>query len=401
MTHAVNGVEHVAAPAVDVRAMLARLAAAPRPAGSVAEAAARAHVADALLALGFAVREEPFAYSALPGRWGTPIVGLTLMGALAAAGHVGWRWQAPELALLVLLLALGVVAALGAWLTRRGVLDLPLLRRQAVNLVATRPGAPVPRVWLVAHLDSKSQPVPMALRVTGIVGTALALAVALAVAVAQWAGVAGAAAWWPAVTAFGVVLALPVALTTVGARSDGALDNASGVATVLAAAAALPPDVHVGVLVPSAEELGLAGARAWARGWRAAGHAPGVALNVDGVDDHGALTAMWSGGRTPALAALLAAVAAASGEPVRVRRLVPGILTDGVALADAGWAAVTVSRGTWATLARIHTPADGLHRLDGRGIAGAAALVAAVAGAAATRPRPSAPSAPFTVDRLS
>ena len=62
-----------------------------------------------------------------------------------------------------------------------------------------------------------------------------------------------------------MLTALPVMASVVGARSAGALDNASGVATVLRAVELLARDVAVGVVLTSAEELGLAGARAWAR----------------------------------------------------------------------------------------------------------------------------------------
>ena len=41
--------------------------------------------------------------------------------------------------------------------------------------MATRGGS-APRVWLVAHLDSKSQPIPSALRVAGVVVLATSLA---------------------------------------------------------------------------------------------------------------------------------------------------------------------------------------------------------------------------------
>jgi hypothetical protein len=246
-----------------------------------------------------------------------------------------------------------------------------------VNLVATR-GTGTPALWLVAHLDSKSQPVPMVLRVAGVVATVLAFVAALALAGAQLAGIAGTAGWWPALTVAGVLGTLPVLATTVGARSDGALDNASGVATVLAAAAELPRDLPLGVLLPSAEELGLAGARAWVRQRRAEGSRPGVALNVDGVDDRGRLTAMWSGAGAPgALIAALAAGAVEEGVPFVARRLLPGVLTDHVALADGGWTTLTLSRGSWATLSRIHRPSDSVRALDGRGAAAAARVLAA------------------------
>jgi Zn-dependent M28 family amino/carboxypeptidase len=240
-----------------------------------------------------------------------------------------------------------------------------------VNLTAVR-GAP--RVWLVAHLDSKSQPVPIALRALGITAVAAVWMAAIALAAAQLAGVAPGDAW-PWLTGAGVAAALPVIASTVGARSPGALDNASGVASVLVAAESLPRDVSVGVLLTSAEELGLAGARAWVRG-----RAAGVALNCDGVDDVGTLTCMYSG-RAPA--PLLAVVRGAAGGAVRVRRLIPGILVDGVALADAGWDVITVSRGTVGTLARIHSAADTDDRLTGTGIASAGDLLARLARALA------------------
>jgi len=354
--------------------MLAELALEPRPAGSAAEARARERCAARLRELGFEVSEQPFTYSALPGRWGTPAAGVTAGLVLAGAGVLGASDRAA--AALALLAGAGAALALvGGWAARHGVLTLPALRARAVNLVAERGGPPigVPRVWLVAHLDSKSQPVPIGLRAAGIAGTALAFLAAAGVATAQLLGLP-AAGWWAPLSGVGVLAAVPVALTTVGARSAGAVDNASGVAAVLDAAARVPAGVALGVLLTSAEELGLAGARAWARTLP-----PSIALNCDGVDDDGALVAMYSGREPSAVLRALAAAAAGAAQPLRARRLVPGILTDGVALADAGWAVATLSRGTRATLRRIHTPRDDLTHLAGRGIEPAARVLAAAA----------------------
>ena len=319
------------------------------------------------------MREERFAYSALPGRWGTPIAGAAAAAVLAGAGALGASGRGAA-ALGLLAGAGGAMALAGRWMARHGVLRAPLLRRTGVNLVAERGGdGNTPRVWLVAHVDSKSQPVPIGLRAAGVAGTGVAWLAAMGVAGAQALG-APLSGWWGPLAAVGVLAAMPVALTTVGGRSDGALDNASGVAAVLEAARRVPAHLPLGVLVTSAEELGLAGARAWALGRR-----PGVALNCDGVDDEGELVAMYSGRRPRALLDALDAAAAAAGTAVRARRLVPGILTDGVALADAGWPVVTVSRGTRATLRRIHTRHDDLAHLAGVGLAPAAALLAATA----------------------
>jgi hypothetical protein len=129
------------------------------------------------------------------------------------------------------------------------------------------------------------------------------------------------------------------------------------------------------VLLTSAEELGLAGARAWARVWSEAGLPPGAAVNCDGVDDAGRLTAMYSGARPEALVRAASAEEGGDAGRATVRRLLPGILVDAVALADAGWRTITVSRGTLGTLGRIHTPRDTADRLSGNGIADAARLM--------------------------
>jgi hypothetical protein len=55
--------------------LLRDLAAAPRPTGSAAIAAARERCTRELRQLGYEVRERPFAYSQLPGRFATPMFG--------------------------------------------------------------------------------------------------------------------------------------------------------------------------------------------------------------------------------------------------------------------------------------------------------------------------------------
>jgi hypothetical protein len=351
---------------------LERLAASPRPAGSPAEAAARRYCGEVLTSLGFSVAEERFEYSAAPGRWATPAGGVMSILVLGVAGHLGSRGRSTE-ALIVLVVALVVAIPASVWVARRGVLDLPLLRASGVNLRATR-GKATPLVWLVAHLDSKSQPVPTALRALGIVASAWLWMAAIGVAVAQWQG-ADVASWWPWISVAALAAGAPVAASVVGSRSPGALDNASGVATVLVAAAKVRAGSGVGILLTSAEELGLAGARAWVRSRPA-----GIALNCDGVDDRGRLVCMPSGGRSSSVVAAMKAGALAAGAEIQVRALVPGLLVDASAFADAGWEAATLSRGDWSTLLRVHRPGDDLHHLTGAGVDEASTVLAAAAG---------------------
>jgi hypothetical protein len=353
---------------------LATLAQRPRPAGGASERHAREYAKRTLEQLGFGVREEPFAYSAFPGRYATPVGG----GLFALSIIVACRLALTGTGMLVVtaILAGGVATTIlfARWMLRVGVLEFPLFRAEGVNVAAVR-GAAVPKVWLVAHLDSKSQPIPSGARVAGIALLAVALLVAIGAAVLTPAAVPSRTLWWGALVA-AAVGALPVIASVVGSRSDGAVDNASGVAAVLAAAALMGRDVACGVLLPSAEELGLAGARAWARR-----HPASVALNCDGVDDDGELVIMYNR-RMPT--DVVMAVRNASSRSVSVRRMPLGLLTDSSALADAGWSAVTVSHGSFATLRRVHTTRDSLAFMAGTSVDDVAIILARAAEALAS-----------------
>ena len=87
------------------------------------------------------MREERFAYSALPGRWGTPIAGAAAAAVLAGAGALGASGRGAA-ALGLLAGAGGAMALAGRWMARHGVLRAPLLRRTGVNLVAEREVVP-------------------------------------------------------------------------------------------------------------------------------------------------------------------------------------------------------------------------------------------------------------------
>lgn len=334
---------------------LEHLAARPRPTGSAAVADARRYCAEVLRKAGFETAEAPFQFSGFPGRLGTPIGGAWLAIALTLAAHLAVTGH-PLTAAGCLVAATALLGVVGGLLASRGVVRLGVMRETGVNLEATRPGM-APHVWLVAHIDSKWQPIPMLARAAGITTLALCALAALALATA---GVSATGAWnW--LTVVGWIGALPVLLSVVGARGPGALDNASGVAAVLTAASALPHSAPIGVLITDAEELGLAGARAWA-----ARRQPGIALNCDGVDDTGVLSVMYSGQRPASLTAAIRHGAA--GARVRIMPMIPGVLADNVAFTSAGWRSVTLSKGSLRTLQRIHTMSDDLAHLSGAGI---------------------------------
>lgn len=361
------------ASAADGARHLAALAREPRPAGSDAEERARRYAERVLEGAGFAIRREPFRYSAFPGRFATPIGGAIAAATVITGAALGLTRPAGYGPLAALLTGLLVLGAFAWSMLGDTVLTLPLLRADGVNVAATR-GGDAPRVWLVAHLDSKSQPVPSLLRVAGVMLLVSALVLAVIAAVLQLASLPNRMVWWLAMVD-ALIGAAPVMASVVASRSPGALDNASGVAAVLAAAEVLDRGAEVGILLTSAEELGLAGARAWA-----SVHSPAVALNCDGVDDEGALTIMH-GTKPPT--AVIDTVRRRAPDDARVRRMPLGLLTDSVALADRGWHAVTLSRGSLKSLQRVHTPDDSLATLRGTGVEEMATVLARAAEALA------------------
>jgi len=355
----------------DGETLLARIASNARPAGSAAEAEARAVCASSLALAGFVVEERPFSYSALPGRFGTPVAGLCLLvSAVIAVQGILRGGVAMDRGIATGIGLVLVVAVTGWWLGRYGTRRLRIFRERGLNLEARRG---VPRVWLVAHLDSKSQPISLLTRAAASVGV-VASWLCLIIAWAASRVTTVPPSLLLGLATCGAVASVPLLLSRVGTRGTGALDNASGVAAILRAASIIDPGIPVGVLVTSAEELGLAGARAWVEKEPTA-----VAINCDGVDDGGVLTVTAASAGRHLLQTLRAAGMVSSA--ARIRRVLPGVLMDSSAFADEGWPACTVSKGTRRSLARVHTANDTLDRVSGKGVEDVAAMIASLAGA--------------------
>jgi hypothetical protein len=222
-----------------------------------------------------------------------------------------------------------------------------------VNLVGRRPDGPTaggPSTWLVAHYDSKGQPISMAVRLIGF-GMLVVGVFALFVAMI------------PAVVALAIALTI-VSQNRVNDNSPGALDNATALVAIFMILDQLPRDAAVGVIFPDAEEFGLVGARALA-GARPTLLADAGVINLDGLDDTGRPTAFMhrAGSLGDAVAETLQA---------RRWRWLP-VIVDGLALAPVARECVTILKGNWRTMTIVHRPADTIARLRLDG----AALVAA------------------------
>jgi hypothetical protein len=383
--------------ALQARELLGVIASQSRFSGSEREAQAREVCASLLAEQGMAVTEVPFTFSEFPGRYGAPLVAFLWLVTALLTGYIYIRNSAfpPAFAVILpnensfpggappaivtLLLGLLISSVAGRWLVRNGTHRFPWMRSKSSNLVATRGQ---PSVWLIAHLDSKSQTLPMIARIACIVEATVAFALLGLLLVVDLIGfsitighdgpplvaiVAGLAA----------LTTIPVILCLITDKSPGALDNASGVIGVILGCKLLPRTHDLGIILTSAEEFALAGARFHVRSEQS----PAVAINCDTIDDDGQFLCMGSTRPVDAAAVSVAqAVVRASvrtGLTVRVRGIIPGILADSMAFADAGWDSVTISRGNIATLARVHTSGDTRQRLKGTGIAHAARLIAA------------------------
>jgi hypothetical protein len=359
------------------KSLLDELAESPRFTGSAEESRARALVRTALERTGFECRELPFEYSESPGRWGSPIAAAFQ----AAAVIIMARTAMGAGALLALVTGAALFTALffiDAQAKRRWIESFPFERAKSINLEARRGN---PKVWLIAHLDSKSQTVPMLIRIASSVGLAAVIALSALMLLVSLLGLILPGGLWPALEIAALVAAVPSLLCFVRNRSNGAVDNASGVVAVLLAPESALAPLDLGILITSGEELGLAGARAWARGQgrRDSADSGIKVLNCDTVDDAGGWRCMYTRPRPRRIAAAAASTATRLGIRLPLGSLIPGILADSIAFADLGIEAVTLSRGTLSTLARIHTRRDNSNALTAEGAAEASLLLSALA----------------------
>jgi acetylornithine deacetylase/succinyl-diaminopimelate desuccinylase-like protein len=350
--------------------LVKRVSPKPRLAGSQEEAEARALCKRELESVGFECIERPFQYSQWPGRWGIPVAAAVQTAIILIVARTAMH-QRPLVALMVGAALYVALLFASADARRRWITGLPVQRASSVNLEARRGN---PAVWLVAHLDSKSQTVPMLIRIASSIGITAVTLAATAVLLLSLRGDRDPGGLWRAIEISALIVALPSILCWVRNQSSGAVDNASGVAAVLLATQSLSSVPDIGVLITSGEELGLAGARVWAE------KAPSgiIALNCDTVDDKGGWRMMYTGAIPNRIRVAAEAISSSTVPRPAMGRMIPGILADSMAFADRSIESVTVSRGTLSTLARIHTRRDNSNVITGSGVAEASVLLAAL-----------------------
>ena len=250
---------------------------------------------------------------------------------------------------------------------------------RASNVVARAPGpAGSPLLVFVAHFDSKSQNMPITVRVAlfailGLSGVAACQLVFLQLWLA-----------WPLAPAIHALFSaafassIPLLALRTGNVSPGALDNACGAATLVELAriwrdSPLSWKARAIFLAPSAEEHGLIGSRLWV-----ARHAAELlaepkcrVLNLDGCAAKGELLVLPG---TGVVAEAIVSAAKAASLPVRRIPLAIGLLADHVPFVEAGIACASLlarGRGT----SRIHTTGDSADLLADAGFEAAGATL--------------------------
>jgi hypothetical protein len=380
---------HIAQPmtfAPEIALDYARTLARPRRVGSGEDEAVAQDITRRLEHCGWTVERQPFQFSGLVNVV-VAVEILILLAVVALSSRINAGWV-PALVILMLIFSTDRIIhaaqaraiAPGA-ASRRRARFLPQFA--AANLVAIPPRSPdnpsLPHLYLVAHYDSKSQFVPIVVRV--------ALFVAAIGGGAAFAGLTLGGLIFPALIPaaevagiLALVAGVPLAvllLVQVGNASPGAIDNASGVGTVLHLAEVLTahPDVlnrlRVTILLTSAEEFGLLGAAAYVQQnesrLRRQTEAGGQHIsNFDSVGVAGALHYVGAPARSPRrLVNLIRQACGQLNIPVR-KYFLPGALFDHMPFAQHEFDAVSLTAIGPATR-HVHTPADSTDKLNVRG----------------------------------
>lgn len=282
--------------------------------------------------------------------------------------------------------------------------DAPILESQ--NIHAGRSSEPA-RVILLAHLDSKSSRDSTFVAVSLILGGGLVTAYLVLRAALAALGIADPAPLhWTFPLSLGIAAALVRALwNPPGNLSPGAMDNASGLAVLIAAARTFPRDPglnceRVQILATGSEEIGLAGAFRWIQAHESHLDRATVFVNLDSVGVGQGLLAVDVHGEAHAgvpMGELVRDAARAAGVSMRMVPGIPGTGVDTMPIARRGFATVTfLGQVLGRPAQRLHTPEDTPEHLNEKALQDTVRVVREVVRAIAGREaHPNPPARPL------
>jgi hypothetical protein len=377
----------------------------PRRVGTGTDEEVAADIAEKLRSWGYAVERQNFTFSTAPN------VFLTLVVLFAILLVAIMLFAQPRLLIVADVAAVAwLLLVVGFMPLNRRVQSAALHQNErglkwgqcytTANLIATRnrvsttPDSAtsgdrnllsnLPHLFLVAHYDSKSQHMPLAVRITLFM---LAISAGLILVVLTLLEVS--TVLYLPIGLLALAAAIPLLFLDVGNHSPGAIDNASSVGLVLHLAEVLAQrtdwqdKLHLTILIPSAEEMTLMGSVAYttahAAMLRIRDQNGGLyVLNFDGVGIKGDLH--YVGRSHPSHHGdrinLLTRVQSACAElnlPLKRFGFV-GALFDHIPFAQHGFDAISLIAVGRASRS-VHTPNDSIDQLHVRGFDQAGCVV--------------------------
>ena len=342
----------------------------PRLVDSVGEAEAQDYIVEQFTALGLDVSWEPFSFTKFPAEVLPRILSALFVPVVLFVPWFGERF--PLLLCLACLLSLATAMFFTQWQNRlEGLYDVG--RKYRTENIIAKNGAKqdgkTPAFLFVAHYDSKSQVLPIAVRaisygiaITGLLVLTTLMLIKLFTLV-----------WLPNYIVWGVagitglcLLILQINLTR--NHSPGGFDNASGVGVMLEVARvvmARDEKIPITFLATGAEEFGMCGALRYIQT-----HADEYdrentyVINLDGLGVGNGVNLVTRYGIPPTrttrgLSDLFQASGESLGIQVSDRYLPIGVGLDSIPIASHGFETVTLTAGDVSSAAlRIHSKRD-------------------------------------------
>ena len=342
----------------------------PRLVGSAGEANTQDYIVQQFTALGLEVSREPFSFTKFPAEVLPRLLCGLFVPVVLSVPWFGERFPIPVC--LVCLLSLSIALLFTQWQKRlEGLYDVGRKHRSE-NIVATngaKQADDTPVFLFVAHYDSKSQVLPIAVRAVAygiaIVGL-IVLTIVMVIKVLTVVWLPDFIVWGVTGTATFCLVLLQINLTQ--NRSPGGFDNASGVGVMLEVARvvmARGEKKPITFLAAGAEEYGMCGALRYVQK-HADEYDPKntYVINLDGLGVGNAVSIVKRYGIPPVRTAnVLAELFRASGESLGIQvseRYLPiGVGLDSIPIASHGFETVTLTAGDVERVAlKIHSKQD-------------------------------------------
>ena len=342
----------------------------PRLVGSAGEAETQDYIVQQFTEFGLDVSWQPFVFTKFPAEVLPRILSALFVLIVLAVPWFGERFPIPVCVACVL--SLTIAMCFTQWQKRlEGLYDVGK-RHRTENIVATNNANRddnTPAFLFVAHYDSKSQVLPIAVRIVAygiaIVGL-IVLTVVLLIKVIALIWLPNYIVWGMAgITSFCLLL---LQINVTENRSPGGFDNASGVGVMLEVARVLmarDEKKNVTFLTTGAEEYGMCGALRYIQAHADAYNRERTyVINLDGLGVGKGVNLITRYGIPPTrttrtLSDLFRTSSEALGIPVSERYLPMGVGLDSIPIASRGFETVTLTAsGVGSVALKIHSKQD-------------------------------------------